>query len=376
MVKMLFETERTFREIFENVQLVAIALDNDGNITFCNDFMLNMTGYKKTDLLGKNWFDIFIPRDDKVGEIFREAIRNGVVPLHHETPIVTKKGERRIMSWNNIVLRDPQGTVIGVASIGEDITERKTLEAQLLHAQKMESIGTLAGGIAHDFNNILTAIIGFANVVRRKMSGDDPIKFYIDQILDTAESGANLTRNLLAFSRKQVTYQESSDLNEIVRKLYKWLERIIGEHVEFTVDLTDGTLHIMVDFCQMEQVLMNLVVNARDAMPNGGVLTISTRRVRLGGEFVKVHGYGKPGEYALLSISDNGVGMDENTLKRIFEPFFTTKEIYKGTGLGLSIVYGIVKQHDGYIIVESQPGGGATFTIYIPLIPPQSKKAR
>jgi PAS domain S-box-containing protein len=255
-----------------------------------------------------------------------------------------------------------------------DITERKKLEEQLLHAQKMESIGTLAGGVAHDFNNILTAIIGFASILDRRMQKDDPLKLYVNQIQTASENATALIADLLTFSRKHKVNLISLDINDIVKKLEHILLRIIGEDIELSTELTNDHLNVMVDFNQMEHVLMNLFANARDAMPDGGVLTIRTESCKLDNEFIRSHGFGKTGMYAAINISDTGTGIDKNIIGRIFEPFFTTKDVDKGTGLGLSIVYGIIKQQNGYIDVYSETGIGTTFRIFLPLIKQEEER--
>jgi PAS domain S-box-containing protein len=251
--------------------------------------------------------------------------------------------------------------------LAHDVTERKRLEDQLLQAQKMEAVGLLAGGIAHDFNNILSAIIGYGNLVQMKMAADDPLRNHIDHILTSAERAAVLTQSLLAFSRKQIINPQPVNVNDCIAKMEKLLQRLIREDIEFTTRLADGDIIVMADAGQLEQVLMNLATNARDAMPDGGLLTIETKRQEIGEDFIRMHNYGMPGPYAVISVTDTGVGMDAKTKERIFEPFFTTKEMGKGTGLGLAIVYGIVKQHNGYINVYSEPGTGTTFKIYLPV---------
>jgi len=248
-----------------------------------------------------------------------------------------------------------------------DITERKKLEAQLLQAQKMEAVGRLAGGVAHDFNNILTAIIGYGSIMQMKMMKDDPLTKPLDSILASAQRAATLTQNLLAFSRKQVMQIQPVDMNRIVRNIDDLLSRIIGEDVELKTTLAPEEVIIQADRGHIEQVLMNLATNARDAMPAGGKLSIETSRASVDTEIIGIHGAVPSGNYALLSVSDTGEGLDETTKKRMFDPFFTTKEVNKGTGLGLSIVYGIVKQHEGYISVDSALGKGTTFKIYLPL---------
>jgi nitrogen-specific signal transduction histidine kinase/CheY-like chemotaxis protein len=246
--------------------------------------------------------------------------------------------------------------------------EKQQLEEQLRHAQKMEAVGTLAGGIAHDFNNILQAIIGYGSLLKMKSESNGTLKHYVDLILAAAERAAQLTRGLLAFSRKQVINPRPVELNELVRSIQKLLGHVIGEDIEVKVNLPPDQLLIMMDPSQLDQVLMNLATNARDAMPGGGRLTISTSSVNLDPEFFRGYAEPKSGAYAMIRCEDTGVGMDEKTRERIFDPFYTTKEVGKGTGLGLSTVYGIVKQHDGYIQVDTAPGLGTTFRIYFPLV--------
>jgi CheY-like chemotaxis protein/two-component sensor histidine kinase len=231
----------------------------------------------------------------------------------------------------------------------------------------MEAIGTLAGGIAHDFNNILTAIIGFGSLLAMKMAKNAPLQTEVNHILAAADRAVTLTQSLLTFSRKTPIETKPISLNSIIRRIEKLLVRFIREDIELTSTLGAEELIVMADPAQIEQVLINLVTNARDAMPKGGRVRISTETVELDQEFVRVHGYGTPGRYASLTCSDNGSGMDKETAQRIFEPFFTTKETGKGTGLGLAIVYGIVQQHNGYIICYSEPGQGTTFRVYLPL---------
>lgn len=246
-----------------------------------------------------------------------------------------------------------------------DVSENKRLEGQLRQAQKMESIGTLAGGVAHDFNNILTAIIGYGQLLHMKMAPDDPHRKNIQHILDSADRAAHLTKDLLLFSRKQPIDRKLVDLNEGIQKLGKFLTRVIGEDIALKITLSGGVMPIRADGYQIDQILMNLATNARDSMPQGGTFTISTERVALDEDSSTANALPGPGNYALISVSDTGQGMDDKTRQRIFEPFFTTKEVGKGTGLGLSVVYGIVKQHDGAVNVYSEPGYGTTFRIYL-----------
>lgn len=274
----------------------------------------------------------------------------------------------RVWEIRAVPVKNEIGAIVNVIEIGRDITEMKKLEQQLLHAQKMEAVGQLSGGIAHDFNNVVTAIIGYGNLVLMKLPEDDPARHFVEQILVTADRAAELTQGLLAFSRKRVLNMKPVQLKDIISGFRTFLGRIIGEQIVISTDLLDDPVFVYADSSQIEQVLMNLATNARDAMPDGGTISISLETSVLDGAFIKSHGYGEPGKYACILVSDTGVGMDEETVKKIFEPFFTTKEAGKGTGLGLSIAYGIVKAHNGYILANSKLGNGTTFRIYLPVI--------
>ncbi|GFO55696.1 hypothetical protein GMSM_27030 [Geomonas sp. Red276] len=258
--------------------------------------------------------------------------------------------------------------IVGRVICYRDITEQNALEQQLRHAQKMEALGTLAGGMAHDFNNILTVVMGFARLIAMDLPKEHPLRHPVDQIMNASERALALTGSLLAYSRKQPMTPLPMRLNDRLRITQKFLARLIGEHIELITRFSTEELTVMADGNQLDQVLMNLAANARDAMGGKGCLVIGTRRLEIGEDFVRLHGYGKAGSFALLSVSDTGAGMDEATREKIFEPFFTTKPSGQGTGLGLSIVYGIVKQHQGYITVYSEPGQGTTFNIYLPLV--------
>ncbi|WP_298435465.1 ATP-binding protein [Geobacter sp.] len=246
--------------------------------------------------------------------------------------------------------------------------EKEYLAEELRHAQKMEAVGTLAGGVAHDFNNILTAIVGFGTLLQRSLKNDNPYRIYVDQILIASDRATTLVKRLLAFGRKQVINPRPTNLNDIIKSIEKLLARLISEDIEFRISLADEPLICQVDTGQIDQILINLVTNARDAMPGGGTLTIATRSEYLDEDFFGPVEKGGPGRYGIISIADSGIGMDEETRGRIFDPFFTTKEVGKGTGLGLSMAYGIIKQHEGFVTVETSPGEGTTFHVYFPLI--------
>lgn len=261
-------------------------------------------------------------------------------------------------------------------NIEEALKKQAELEEQLKHLQKMDAVSQLTSGIAHDFNNLLTAIIGNGYLLQSKLSRDSGLLSYVDNIISTSERAVRLTRKLLAFHRKQGIEVKSVDLNDIIGDIEKLLLRIIGEDVTLKVRLSNKKITVLADPGEIEQVLINLAVNARDAMPGGGLLSIRTDIVDLDNSFVKIHSYGRPGRYALITVSDTGLGMDKYTREKIFDPFFTTKEAGKGAGLGLSIVYEIIKQHNGYINVYSVPSHGTTFKIYLPITKSTMKETK
>ncbi|MBI5192395.1 MAG: PAS domain-containing protein [Nitrospirae bacterium] len=290
-------------------------------------------------------------------------------PYNIEYRILLPDGSEKVVSSNCEVIFDNNGNPAKLFGTILDITERRRLEEQLMHSQKMEAIGRLAGGIAHDFNNIMTAIIGNADLMQLKLDEGNPLMVFVENIISSSERAVSLTQSLLAFSRKQITSLKPVNVNEIVKKVDKLLLRLIGEDIELhTHESVSEGMVVNADSVQLEQVLINLATNARDAMPKGGLLKISTGMAELDEQFVKAFGYGNPGRYAVICVEDSGMGMDNKTMKKIFDPFFTTKEVGKGTGLGLSIVYGIVKQHKGYVEVSSEPDIGTRFNVYLPLI--------
>lgn len=273
-------------------------------------------------------------------------------------------------------LRDLSGNVISAIEIMNDITERKRLEEQLLRAQKMEAVGLLAGGVAHDFNNILTAVMGHGSILETKMKNDDPLRMHVDEILTSAERAVSLTRSLLAFGSKQILNPQPMLLSEIIARIERLLSRIIGENIELQTFTEDVEAPVMADPSQVEQVLMNLCTNAKDAMVDGGLLMIESELVDLDGEYIKAHAEMEPGPYMLVTVTDTGTGFTEDMREKIFEPFFTTKEVGKGTGLGLSSVYGIMKQHNGYIDVYTEQGKGTAFKLYFPTVEGEVEKLK
>ncbi len=491
----LHASETRYREMLENLKLIAVMMDTDGHITFCNDYLLELTGWRREEIIGAKWYSKFVPESaPAVKNLISETTRFGEFPAHYQNPIVTRSGAFREIMWNNTVLRNAAGEMTGTASIGEDVTERmkaesalrdteerfrqlaeninevfwimdsttnamlyvspayekiwgrscesvyaaplawletiheddrdrirhaaltkmvrgdydetyrimradgslrwinargyplrnaagdvfrvvgtavditanRLLEQQLRQSQKMETIGVLAGGIAHDFNNLLSVITGYSDVLLMSGKLDEYASSRVREIRKAGERASSLTHQLLAFSRKQHLEPVVLDINQLVTDMEKMLRRLIGEDVELRSVLDPKVARIKADPGQIEQVIMNLIVNARDAMPTGGEISVETSNVQLDGKQPLSHGCCKAGNYVLLAVTDAGQGMDKETQTRIFEPFFTTKGVGKGTGLGLSTVYGIVNQSGGYVHVSSEINKGTTFKIYLP----------
>lgn len=364
--------EEFIKNVLDTVDEGFIVISRDFRIVSVNKAYCSKLKMTSDDIIYRHCYEIshhmLSPcyesgEDCAVQRTFETGEPHTAVHTHYD-----KEGDSVYTEVRSFPLKNSRGEIISAIEIHNDITEKKRLEEQLLHSQKMEAVGTLAGGVAHDFNNILTAIIGYSSLMQMKMAENDPLRPSVNSILASTERAASLTQSLLAFSRKQILTPKHVEMNTIVRRVEKLIERLIGEDIEIKQVLHDEPLPIKADTGQIEQIMINLVTNARDAMPRGGKLTIETGDVELNSDFIKAHGYGKPGNYALLTVTDTGTGMDKKTVKRIFEPFFTTKSTGKGTGLGLAIVYGIVKQHSGYISVYSEPGIGTTFKVYLPQI--------
>jgi signal transduction histidine kinase len=280
--------------------------------------------------------------------------------------------QQRTGEWKWILLRTtlfdrfPDGSAKQLLGVALDVTESRRLREQLIQSSKLESLGKLAGGVAHDFNNLLTVIQSYAEMAQSALSDEHPAYSHVEQILKASEQASHLTNQMLAFARRRIISPRVFNLNELVREAETFLQRLLPENIQMKTVLEPNLWHVHADPAQIEQVLLNLAINARDAMPEGGVLTIETANVTLGEAYTARHAEVQAGEYVLLAVSDTGIGMDERTLARLFEPFFTTKEAGKGTGLGLATCYGIVKQAGGSIWVYSEPGKGTTFKVYLP----------
>ena len=336
--------------------------DPDYIITYQNQALQDLVG----DHIGEYCFTAYEDKDHICeGCPVEMAFNDG--DIHKDERAVTVGKEIKYREVIASPLRDIHGEVVSVVEVIRDVTDQKKLESQLRHSQKMEAVGTLAGGVAHDFNNILSVIMGYGDMVMNTLATDSRARGNMTEVLVAAERAADLTKRLLVFSRKVVAEVKPIDINELILNLQKMLNRIIRENIEFHLDLTKTPLIALVDTGQIEQVLINLVSNAKDAMLDGGRLRVTTSIEEIDDAYITAYGYGQPGRYALIAVADTGQGMDAETQSKIFEPFFTTKKIGDGTGLGLAISYGIVKQHNGYIKVYSEPGEGTVFNIFLPL---------
>ena len=485
------ESERHFRGVMENIRAIAVIIAPDGRTTFCNDYLLQLTGRTREEVVNSDWFELYLPRDifEPIRSMFLRHMASGNMPTHVENEILTADGRRLLIQWNNTILKDSNGACTGVACIGEDITEQRrteqehsllsvaidqadeiitlldtqgrvqyvnssferisgytaediigqswailedqldegsrlsglwkalkvgrpwrgrlrakrkdetcreldvsvspvrddsgtivnfvqigrdisvqlSLEEQLRQAQKMEAVGRLTGGIAHDFNNLLTVINGYAELLQMDMAYDSPRLKDINEIAKASSKASELTRRLLAFSRKAVLRPKVLNINDVLRDLTRLLMRLIGENIQFRTNTDSALWNTRADIGQIEQVVFNLVANARDAMPEGGNLTIETRNVTLEGDCASMGSELIAGNYVFISVRDTGIGMDNGTIAKIFDPFFSTKG-ESGTGLGLATVYGIICQHEGHISCESTPGHGTIFSIYLPAV--------
>jgi PAS domain S-box-containing protein len=364
----LRKSEEKYRTLFEESKDVVFISTPEGKLLDINPSGVELLGYSSKDELLEIDIsrDLYFTPDDR--EKYQQALMWHGFVKDYELSLKKKDGQKIIVLATTTAVRDEKGKIVSYRGIIRDVTEQRRLESQLLHAQKMEAIGTLTSGIAHEFNNILTTIIGYGMLLKEDMKEDAPLIHHVNQIISSSERAASLTKGMLAFGREQIINPLPAMLNRIIKNVEKLLIRIIGEDIELKTIFTDQDLIVNADSGQIEQVLMNLATNARDSMPHGGQLIISTKLVELNEEYLKTSSNGNPRRYALISVTDTGMGMDEKTRERIFEPFFTTKEVGRGTGLGLSIVYGIIKQHNGFINVYSEPGKGTSFNIYLPMI--------
>jgi two-component system, cell cycle sensor histidine kinase and response regulator CckA len=357
----LRESQDRLRTVVEGAPILLFAMDRDGVFTLSEGKALESLGLASGQVVGLSAHVLYkdVPG---FGETFRRALAGEVVHLTSQTGRVSFEA---VYS----PLRDRAGQILGVTGVGFDISERKRLEEQLLHAQRMESIGRLAGGVAHDFNNLLTVILGVADLLADSLPAGDSRAADVEQIAEAGRRAAELTSQLLAFARKQIISPKLVDLGDSLARLEKILARMVGEDIDIVMTSQPGLDPVLVDPTQFDQIVINLAINARDAMPNPGTLTIELANVTLADDYVQAHGEATPGPHVRLAVSDTGTGMDPDVMAHVFEPFFTTKPQGKGTGLGLSTCYGSVRQAGGHMTVESEPAKGSRFMVYLPSAP-------
>jgi len=372
VIEALRASEEKYRTVLEANPDPVVVYDIDGKVVYYNPAFTRVFGWSLGERLGKK-MDVFVPEESlpetqtMINRVLAGESFSGI-----ETRRYTKEGKLIPVSISGAVLRDMDGNPVGSVINLRDISEQKNLEGQLQQAQKMEAVGTLAGGIAHDFNNLLQAIQGYTELLlMRKKEGESDWR-ELQEVIRASKRGAELTQQLLTFSRKVESKRRPLDLNQEVGELRELLERTIPKMIDVEFKLADNLKMVNADSAHLKQVLVNLAVNAKDAMAEGGKLLIETQSVTLDQEFCRRYAEVKPGDYVLFSISDTGHGMGKETLEHIFDPFYTTKEVGKGTGLGLAIVYGIIKNHEGYITCYSRPEVGTTFRIYLPTIEPEA----
>jgi PAS domain S-box-containing protein len=358
-------SERRYATTLSSIADAVIASDAAGRVTFLNRAAETLTGWPQAEAMGRSLAEVC--------QVINEQDRSRIEAPDAGGPersalLLGRDGREHLIDSRAAPIQDDDGRCTGVVLIFRDITEKRRLEAQLRQAQRMEGIGRLAGGIAHDFNNLLTIINGYCNLILEGMDADHAWHGFLTEVHKAGERAASLTQQLLAFSRKQMLQPKVVDLNVIVANLEKMLGRLIGEHILLSTRLQPNPTRVWADPGQIEQVILNLVVNARDAMPQGGELILQTANTFVASEAEAPSPDMPPGPYHLLTVRDTGCGMDAAMRARLFEPFFTTKELGKGTGMGLATVYGIVKQSDGFIQVDSEVGRGSTFTIWLPAV--------
>jgi len=367
----LYEQEKS---ILSSIGVAIIVIEEDMTIEYTNEEFESLTGYTKQEIEGKmKWTEFFAPEMlSKMIEYHKlRRISPSLAPRQYESKLKDRAGKIKDVLLNVGMIPYTKKSVASII----DISERKKIQEQLIHSQKMESLGKLSGRVAHEFNNILTGIIGFAGLLRAKIE-EPALKNFVEKIVDAGERAKDLAKKLLIFSRKEELGEiQELSLNKYLKEFSEFIKTIIGKDIELKLNLAEEELFYKIDPAHLEVILMNLVTNARDAMPEGGELSIGLKEFSVDAEYSYTHPLVKPGEYVLICVSDTGTGMDEETKQKIFEPFFTTKPKGKGTGLGLSTVFGLVRQYDGHIHVYSEPGKGTTFKIYLPVKDKKVKKS-
>ncbi len=363
----LQESEERYRKFFQEDLSADFVADANGTLLACNRSFVKYFGFNNAEEVEGTNLDERFPDKNRAIEFWQQLSLNKRLVLH-ELDLLRADGTKLNMLANVVADTDDSGKIVEIKGYLIDISKRKHLEQQLRQSQKLEAIGRLAGGVAHDFNNILTVILGYSTIVQEKLQKNDTyIENEVTGIEDAAKRASTLTRQLLAFSRRQILKPKQVHLNELIKNLEKMMRRLVSEEIGMYLDLSAGPDTVWVDPGQIEQVLMNLIVNARDAMPEGGRISIRTKNYKVETPEVSPMGEISPGDYVCAAVKDTGVGIEPHMLKMIFEPFFTTKSEEKGTGLGLSTVYGIIKQSNGFLQIETQPNKGSTFWIFLPL---------
>jgi PAS domain S-box-containing protein len=364
----LRDSEARYRMLVEHTSDIITMLKPDGTILYQSPSTERILGYRTGEMAGRSAFDLIHPDDTpRVRKALERFLAGSVSTVAFECRCRHRDGSWRVLETITTRMTGESGEPI-LVSAARDVTDRRMLEDQLRQSQKMEAVGRLAGGVAHDFNNLLTVITGYSELLLDQLRSNPQLGADVEEIRKAADRASSLTRQLLAFSRRQVLTPRVIDLNEVVSRMEAMLRRLIGEDIDLVTDLGTNLGAVRADPSQIESVILNLAVNARDAMPEGGKLTLETDRVHVGESYARQHISMTAGSYVLLAVTDTGHGMDAHTRAHLFEPFFTTKEQGKGTGLGLSTVYGIVKQSGGHIWVYSEPGRGTTFKIYLPVV--------
>jgi two-component system cell cycle sensor histidine kinase/response regulator CckA len=357
---------RLYEHIVSDAPLLIVAIAPDGTTEFMNFAAANVTGYRPEELIGRNWWRILYPGDEYKQVETLLADESSFRVRDYEMTLTTKDGAKRVIAWNSANILDATKRISTIVGIGRDVTRMVKLEGELRQAQKMEAIGRLAGGIAHDFNNLLTIILGNHDLLDEALQDDHAAAESLKQLGSAASRAAALTEQLLTFSRRQTLTSQIVDVNDIARGAGSLLERVLGDNIQVVMRLQPCKSRVAINASQLEQILLNLAINARDAMPGGGRLDITTKEVVYADALATPVPDMEAGSYVHISVADTGSGMLPGVVKHIFEPFYTTKEVGQGTGMGLATVYGVVKQCNGQIVVESEPGSGSTFHLYFP----------
>ncbi|WP_237065346.1 PAS domain S-box protein [Microbulbifer guangxiensis] len=366
----LRKSEERYRELVEHANSIILRWDRNGFITFFNEYAQQFFGYSEREIIGRHVVGTIVPENESTGRDLRplmdEICRDPEAHRYNINENVTRSGKRVWIAWTNKVLKDDDGNLVGVLSIGSDITKQRRLEEELRQAQKMQAIGELAGGIAHDFNNMIHGISGYAEVIR-ELSDHPQVGEYATHILTTAQHAAELTQQLLTFARKGKYQLRECNTHEIIRDVCAMLARTIDRRIIIEQNLLASRYHILGDTAQLKSALLNLGINAKDAMPDGGMLRLSSRNVEIESPTTISEFELQPGPHLQITISDDGTGMPESVRQRIFEPFFTTKDSGRGAGLGLAAVYGMTHMHQGAIRCHSMEGQGSSFDLFLPI---------